>query len=128
MVSIFVEHRDSRAGSVSPPTETRVYKLTEVVDEAAARVFAVANTPAYIDDERGRLYRQDVKLDKLGYGAHTITVPYAARKREEGQYTISFDTTGGTFHVKTSKETIASYARPAQPAPPDQRGAIGVNG
>ena len=127
-MSIFIETRNSRSGNVNPPTESREYKLTGYTDEAAARVYAVANTPAYIDDERGRLYRQDVQMSKMGHAGYTITVPYAPRKKQAGQYTLSFDTTGGTIHITNSKETIGKYARPGEPAPIDNGGAIGVHG
>jgi len=122
------ENRESRTGTHLPPSETRQYYASGEGNEATVRVYAIANTPAFITDDRGTLYRQDVRISPRGYQMYSVEVPYSPRKRESGNYTISFDTTGGTVHVTTSQATVASYARPNEPAPPDQGGLIGVNG
>jgi hypothetical protein len=55
-----------------------------------------------------------------------VEVPYARKTNQPptGQWSFSFDTTGGSFHIKASKETVNSYGTD----PPDFKQLIGVNG
>ena len=128
MTITLVESRSSRSSTFLPPGETREYAASGSNDDSAVRVYAIANTPAFIDDDRGRIYRQDVSLSPVGFQQFRVSVPYAQRKRESGEYSISFDTQGGTVRVNASRNTLSKKARPNAAAPPDQGGLIGVNG
>ena len=76
------------------------------------------NTP-----DAGTLFRQDVQLDWQGRDVCYVKVPYGPRKKESGNFRLSFDTTGGTIHIKLAKSHVASYPAGA----PNHGGAIGVN-
>lgn len=128
-ITSFYEARDSRVSTEIPPSLTLKYHALETTnDSAAVRVYATGATAAFVAHERGTLYRQDIKVNPRGYGVFSVEVPYAPREKESGEYQISFDTSGGSLRITNSKQTIAKYARPDQPAPPDMGGAIGVNG
>lgn len=54
-----------------------------------------------------------------------VEIPYGPRESQQaGSMTLSFDTQGGTVHIKNSRSTVASY--PAGAAP-DFKQAIGVH-
>lgn len=124
----FTESRNSRGGTVYQPTERRVYTAAGTTSETFVRTYALGATPYFIATLRGTIYRQDVQVEAIGYALWKVTVPYGPRKKEEGEYTIDFDTAGGTVHITNSKETIQRYAAPNQPDAPDMGGAIGVRG
>jgi len=70
----------------------------------------------------GLLYRQDVDVQVQGHMLFFVEAKYGARKKENGSYRLSFDTTGGTIHITSSKQSIQRY--PANAA--DHSGLINV--
>lgn len=97
-------------------------------DDQFVSSYALAATPAIYSTVYGTFYRQDIQIRPQSADLYYITVPYGPKKRENGSWTFSFDTTGGTVLVKTSKETVASYGAAGNPFIPDHKQAIGVNG
>jgi hypothetical protein len=93
-------------------------------DAAVVNAYAYAATPAVVAVLEGILYRQDIRTDPAGFGVYHISVPYGPRKYETGSFRFSFDTTGGTIHIKASKQTVAKYP----PTAPDHKQLIGVHG
>lgn len=124
----FTESRDSRSGTYSPPSETRTYTAAGSSDASVVRVYAVGATPAFVSHEQGTLYRQDVEITATGFEQWRVTVPYGPRTRAQDEWTLDFDTTGGTVHITNSKETVNKYTAPNKPAAEDMGGAIGVRG
>lgn len=124
MVFNFREGRTSRSSTVNPPTETREYIATGTNDQSYVKLFAYGGTPAILGTTDGLLYRQDIKVEPGGFNRWLVSVPYAARKQQTGEFTFSFDTTGGSFHIKASKETVGRFPNTA----PDCKQLIGVNG
>lgn len=125
----FNEARTSRSSTIRPASETRIYTCTGSNDEQTVRNFAIAATPAVVAHPYGTLYRHDIKCSAQGYAYWQIEVPYGPRQKGPGQYSISFDTTGGTVHITNSRETVNRYtAAGAAKAAPDMGGAIGVRG
>lgn len=122
----FTESRESRKLTTTPPSQTNVFHAAGSNDQAYARAYAIAATPSVVATLYGTLYRQEVTVEPAGYEQWKVTVPYAAAKRELGQYRLSFDTTGGTIHISHSRETITKYA--ASGSAPDYKQLIGVNG
>lgn len=123
----FTESRDSRRLTTTPPSQTNCFTAAGSNDQAYVRAYAIAATPSVVASIYGTLYRQDVAVDPIGYSTWKITVPYATRKQEAGSYRLTFDTTGGTVHIASSKETIGKYAGTGITAP-DYKQLIGVNG
>lgn len=124
----FTESRGSRGGSDNPPTETRVYTASGSNNRDYVQAYALGASPAFVSNLRGTLYRQDVQVDPVGFEQWKVTVPYAQDKRDAGQMTIDFDTSGGTLRITNSLSTISKYQRPGAAAAPDMGGAIGVKG
>jgi hypothetical protein len=104
---------------------TLEYSAAGSTDDAFVRAYALAGSPALVSTGDGTLYRQDLQVDWSGREIAYITVPYGPRKKENGQFRLSFDTTGGTLNIKLAKSHVATY--PAAGAP-NHGGAIGVNG
>ena len=125
MTQIF-ERPTSRKTTSVPPTYESQWVVTGTTSSAVAKSYALAATPAIVVTLEGTLYRQDLKVEPISGHVYGVTVPYAVRKRETGEYTLSFDTSGGTVHISSSKETIASYA--ATGTAPDHKQLIGVKG
>lgn len=120
----FEETPDSGAETSHPPSYTLKYKAHGEFDDATVQAAANALTPLYVDRPTGRLYRQDVTRECVGWALHEITVPYGPLEKETGSFSWSFDTTGATINVKAAKEHKASY-----PSDGDyHKGAIGVKG
>jgi len=91
--------------------------------------YAVGATPYIIAHRKGTIYRQDLRVTPRGYNLWEVEVPYSPRKKQTGQVTLSFDTTGGTVHITNSLQTVNRYtASTAAATAPDMGGAIGVNG
>lgn len=124
----FKESRESRASTVSPPSETRVYTAAGDNSVANVRVYATANTSASLAHEQGTIYRQDIEISPIGYELFKVTVPYGPRTKTQDEWTLDFDTSGGTVHITNSKETVERYTAPGKAAAPDMKGAIGVRG
>lgn len=124
----FSESRESRQGSANPPSETRIYNASGSSDQSFVYAYAAGGgTPAYIAHAAGVLYRQDIKVDPVGFELWRVEVPYGPRQRANGSYSVDFDTTGGTLTITNSLETVEKYAAPGKPAAPDMKGAIGVD-
>lgn len=107
----FKEHKESGATTANPPTMTRVWNCYGSKDREFVQNIAWTNTPATASSFYGLLYRQDIKVDPNGGPDQwLVTVPYAAAKGSEGgTATFSFDTTGGSFHIKSSLATVARF-------------------
>lgn len=127
-IPISIKERPGRIRKTfSPPSETREYVLRGIFDRSYAEAFAVSATLPLITTAAGLLYRQDVKVDEVGYAVWNVTVPYATKKNETGKWTWDFDTTGGSVTIKASKSTVARYVPPGKTAA-DHKQLIGVHG
>jgi hypothetical protein len=115
---------ESRSSTYDEPTETRVYRATGEFDDQLVRYYALAATPPSIFTPQGQLFRQDLRVDPDGWSRYLIRVPYARRKKQSGDWTWDFDTTGATVKIRCAKEHVKSY--------PDDgdwhKSAIGVKG
>lgn len=109
MVFRFKERPTSRKQSVKGKSYEMLYTAAGTSDDIYVRSYAMASTPAIITTPEGILYRQDVILDPIGRDIYNVDVPYGPQNNQTGSYSLTFDTTGGTVHVKASKETIGRY-------------------
>lgn len=123
----FEERPISRASSGREPSITLNYVATGTQDEQYVHSYALAATPSIYSTIYGTLYRQDIQVEPGGFNVFYVTVPYGKHKHATGQFRLTFDTTGGTVHIKTSKETIKSYSTGSMFVPSHKQ-AIGVNG
>lgn len=108
----FDERPVSRSATYTDPTEDREYVCTGTNDSIAVTLLALQLTPSAITSAAGILKRQDVKLSHQGHNLYYVTVPYAKKKLESGSWTWDFDTSGGTFNIKASKQTMGQYVPP----------------
>ena len=123
----FKERRNSRRTTSHPPTFTYEYVANGSNDPVFVKSFAVSGTPTVVSTVEGTLYRQDIVVQPVSDSIYYITIPYALSKKETGNWRFSYDTTGGTAHIKTSRTTVNTYKDPAEPkAPPDYKNLIGV--
>lgn len=118
------ESRESRATTSSPPTYVSRFHASGETNGGTVKALARAATPEAVATAEGILWRQDIKVTPRGYALWSVEIPYGLRKTEVGSYTLSFDTAGGTVHLTSSRETIASYGT----SPPDHKQLIGVDG
>lgn len=118
------ERPESRSGSLQDRTQERVYFAAGSSDETYVQAAAVGLTPAIIADAMGLMYRQDIRVSWESSGFAEVTVAYGPKQKNEGEFSLSFDTTGGTLHLKTALTHVADYPAGA----PNHAGAIGVNG
>lgn len=123
----FDERPNSRESGEVPPTTTLRFVCQGESNELIVRAYAIAVTPAlYAHPSGALLSRQDVQLKPGGHQLWYIDVPYGIKKTESGSFKLSFDTQGGTLHIKASKETLAAYGSGTSVS--DHRQAIGVTG
>lgn len=122
----WAEVPNSRESTAEPPTISFNFRASGTQDESFVHAYAMAATSAIYPTIYGSLYRQDIRVTPNGFNQWGVSVPYARKgnKPPTGQWTFSFDTTGGSFHIKASKETVNSYGT----SPPDYKQLIGVNG
>jgi hypothetical protein len=118
------ERPSSRDSTSSPPTVNLRYVAQGEHNEAIVKATALAAIPAIVATAEGILYRQDLQVEPAGYDVYYITAPFAQRKKENGTWRLTFDTTGGTLNIKAARQHVASY--PDGPGTPNHGGAIGV--
>lgn len=118
----FDEKPTSGGQTSEPATLTKLYTLAGFTDEAAAFAYARAATATMAAGAGQVLYRQDVRVEPLGYDMWDVTVPYGTLEKNAGEYRFSFSTMGGTVTVRQAKEHIAVF--PA--GKPNNQGAIDV--
>jgi hypothetical protein len=122
------ERPNSRRSSFEERTQEREYVAAGSTDELFVRAAFLAETPAFLVTPSGVLYRQDLVIEPNGPEIWYARVPYGPKNKVLGSYRLSYDTTGGTIHLKAGLAHVASYAAPGAGAPPNHQGAIGVNG
>ena len=105
----FEERPQSGHSTVSPPTLTKEYFLSGVEDEYIANAYALSAIDTSAVTPQGILWRQDVQLHHEGFQLWLVSVPYGKEKKETGSFKFSFDTTGGTVHVTSSKATVGKF-------------------
>lgn len=121
----FREHTESHSTTANPPSATKVYRCYGSKDGEYVQGLAFQLTSSLLSSPYGLLYRQDIKVDPdKGPDQWTVTVTYGIEKSESGQFTFSFDTTGGTFHIKNSLATVAAFPSSAT----NFKQLIGVHG
>ena len=118
------ERPTSRSAQASPYHKTLNYSLSGVGDDIYAQWYVTVGTPLMYDG----LYRQDIKLTAQGAGLWNVEVSYAPRKKNElGEYTLTFDTTGGMAHITQAKGHISDHKAPGDPNDAkNHQGAINV--
>src|SRR5688500_14521459 len=106
MAFTFEERPLSRQKTSNPPSLTMLYVADGIADQATVTAFAHSATPSVQAVIEGILYRQDIRIDPQGYAVYHVSVPYGPKSKQMplGDYSFSFDTTGGTVHIKNSKQ------------------------
>lgn len=105
----FRERPRSGSSTAEPPTVTKEYFLGGIDDQYIAQAYATSATDTSIATPQGMLWRQDVQVNHEGHKLWYVTVPYGKEKKSTGSFKFSFDTTGGTIHISSSKQSIARY-------------------
>jgi hypothetical protein len=103
------------------PTEDQEWVADGIEDSETVKLLALQMSPGAVVTSQGILYRQSVKLNRQGHLLYYVTVTYSPKDRSK--FNWSFDTTGGTFNIKTSRQHIASYVAAGEVAK-DHKGAI----
>jgi hypothetical protein len=110
----------------NPSNEVPYLVMGDDVEEdarAALRAQALSDYPTL-----GTLTLKQAKIDeRLGPGWFIGTAVYGSpeQNKDTEESSFSFDTTGGTFKILQSKETINSYAETG--SAPDMQGAINAS-
>jgi hypothetical protein len=105
----FDEAPDSRSQTANPPSETRIYVASGEFDPLVVKAYAYGGTPAFVATVEAILYRQDIQVEPDGHRLFRVVVPYAKNKKEQGNFSFDFDTSGGSIHIKASKSTVSRY-------------------
>lgn len=123
------ETPDSRSETLRPPSYTLQYRVVGEPNDANVHLIALNNTPVTATRNFAVLHRQDIQIEPDGWANYLVTVPYGPLKREVGEVSFTFDTSGATINVKAAREHVATYAAAGLVASGDQHaGAIGVTG
>jgi hypothetical protein len=129
-MATFKEIQGSRTGTTGDnPTRTLRFRLDGTSDDATARAIAESSSPLTHDG----LYRQNIDLEEVvvdstaGTGTWVVTVRYGKRPTAIGEYSTSFDTSGGTQHITQAIKHMIWEACPPHTAAANFKGAIGVS-
>lgn len=115
MVAFSFSERPGAARLTSnPPTFETEYVAAGIFDRATVHATALSLIPTAVAVIEGILYRQDIELKEAGAGLYYIRAPYARNNSNTGSIRFAFSTTGGSFHIKTSKESVARYPNNAE--------------
>lgn len=106
-------------------SEDQLWICAGMSDINAVKVLALQELAQAIDSPRGTLFLQDVHVECKGHNLFHVSPRYGTKKREEGTWTWDYDTQGGTFNIKASRETVNRYV-PQGKDKKDHKGAIGV--
>lgn len=124
----FTESRDSRDTGGNPAYHIKRFTAAGSNDESYVRSYALQVTPNAVATAHGILWRKDLRVKPKGYELFKVSVHYSSIKAISGEYSLSFDTTGGTVHITNSKQTVSIYDSTGKVTTPDHKGAIGVEG
>jgi hypothetical protein len=119
------ERPNSMRTSTGPLSDTVGYRLTGVFTFAMARAIAAGYCPMI----RAGLWRTKIDATERGFGLWDIDVTwsvYDKKEPEAGDFSWSFDTTGGTKHITQGISHVQSYV-PSGKTAVDHKGTIGVN-
>lgn len=123
MTITLTEMPSSRQSTLYPPSLTWHGTLTGTQDETAAIVYADTLTTNAFTHATGLLYKQDVKLEPIGYEMWHVEVPYGPKVKGAGTWDLQIDNSGGTVRVYAGTR-IAGFPAGC----PDNKGLIGKNG
>lgn len=119
---IFHETPDSGDQTAGPESAIKRYVCGRTGSDSYVRAYAIAATPVIYDG----LFRQHIAVKAQGGGMWRVEVQYGPIEPPKlNEYSIRFDTTGGTARITHAKEHIQSYA-PSGKTAPDHKGAINV--
>ena len=127
MTYTWSEKPTSRGGSITGLSAVLQYTCAGLSDDLSVRAAALNLTPVAHATPNGILYRQGIDVDFVSADIANVSANYGAINQTVGSYDISFDTSGGTVHITTSKETVTSK-KVGGGAADDQKQSIGVNG
>lgn len=127
------EDNDSREATVGDnPTITLRYTLVGTADDLAAKAALLAEAPTTYDNlARGEVDVVSRGVDEdTGEGIWKCEVVYGNVTALPFDYTISFDTTGGTQHITQAllPESVSVWKAPWYGLAANHHGAIGVTG
>lgn len=92
-------------------------------------IYAQSATPIIVGTTAGNLYRSQIDIIDKAHNVQYVKVTYTRNSPDNPSARFAFDTTGGTLHVKASRETVASYKDPTVAGdPPNYNNLIGVHG
>jgi hypothetical protein len=115
MVAFSFKERPGAARQTSnPPTFETEYVAAGIFDRPTVHATALSLIPTAVAVTEGILYRQDIDLKEAGAGLYYIRAPYSRNNSTTGSIRFAFSTTGGSFHIKTSRESVARYPNTAE--------------
>jgi hypothetical protein len=130
MISKFDEVPNGRSFNLQQATASRKYFSSGEASEAVVGAYAENYIPNIITSPVGLLYRQGIEMYEGGHRYYNLTANYGRQKKENGNYSFGFDTTGATVNIKTAFAHYASYfADPGTPSGTSanpHHGSIGV--
>ena len=108
----FDERPNTFRTATNPPSVDQQYVAAGELNSAIVRAYAASATPYMIASDSDILFRDDIQLQHQGGGVYYVTVRWVKQDEQKppvGQWKFSFSTTGGTFHISHSRETVAKY-------------------
>lgn len=125
----FDELRDAGKSSAFPPAFETTYLLAGIFDSETARIQASLLVPPLRIVHGNVLTFNQIEVKEEGYALYHCRVTYAGGESlqpgQGGFVGFNFSTTGGSFHISHSRETVAMYTASGQEAP-DNNQAINV--
>lgn len=124
-IKIF-ERPNSGSGGMNPPTLNKEYGLSGIDDDYIAKAYAQSAIDDSVLTPQGLLWLQDIDGTHEGFQLWGFRALYGKEKKQTGSFKFSFNTTGGTIHITSSKATSGKFAQPGKTAT-NQKQTIGVN-
>lgn len=125
-ITQFRERKVSQNSTGEPPTVEYHYNAYPSNDFYEVQSTAYGLTANSVISPYGILYRQDIKAEEEHPNHWHVTVVYGKKKNENGSFSLSFDTTGGTVEQRVALSSVSSYKAPGEDDPADFGGAIDV--
>jgi hypothetical protein len=91
------------------------YVASGEFDRATVYANALALIPLAVVVSGNVLHRQNVELTEAGFKLYIARANYGRTNPAVGSVRFSFTTTGGTFHIQASRQTVGIYSTTTSP-------------
>lgn len=109
----FDERPNTLRTGQNPPSVEQQYVAAGESNSAIVRAYTMSATPYMVAYGGDILFRDDILVQHQGHQVYHVTARWVRQDQQQkpptGQWKFAFSTTGGSFHITHSRETVSKY-------------------